>query len=226
MKYKAVLLDFDGTIADTTRLIVDSWQHTYRTLTGREGEEEFILSTFGETLRDSLQMAFPEHDVQEAVDVYKSYQMSLQESAWFLFPGIREMLRALKEQGYLVGVVTSRTGSTCRQGLASCGIEQYIDALVTCDDTTAHKPDPEPALIGLGQLRGQEGSGSPEGVLTAEEALFVGDTRFDIDCAHNAGIPAALVAWSATMKKEDPVQTWPAEYYLESPEQLVEILRG
>ena len=100
------------------------------------------------------------------------------------------------------------------------------DALVTCDDTTAHKPDPEPALIGLGQLRGQEGSGSPEGVLTAEEALFVGDTRFDIDCAHNAGIPAALVAWSATMKKEDPVQTWPAEYYLESPEQLVEILRG
>ena len=105
-------------------------------------------------------------------------------------------------------------------------IEQYIDALVTCDDTTAHKPDPEPALIGLGQLRGQEGSGSPEGVLTAEDALFVGDTRFDIDCAHNAGIPAALVAWSATMKKEDPVQTWPAEYYLESPEQLVEILRG
>jgi phosphoglycolate phosphatase-like HAD superfamily hydrolase len=97
--------------------------------------------------------------------------MSLQESAWFLFPGIREMLRALKEQGCLVGVVTSRTGSTCRQGLASCGIEQYIDALVTCDDTTAHKPDPEPALIGLDHLRAQVGSGLEEERLPAEQVL-------------------------------------------------------
>ena len=68
MKYKAVLLDFDGTIADTTRLIVDSWQHTYRTLTGREGEEEFILSTFGETLRDSLQYARLDDETVRAIE--------------------------------------------------------------------------------------------------------------------------------------------------------------
>ena len=215
MKYKAVLLDFDGTIADTTQLIVDSWQHTYQTLLGRDGDLAFILSTFGETLRNALREAFPDHDVEEAVEVYRNYQMELQQEAWYLFPEVESMLQDLKARGYLVGIVTSRTKSTCLQGLSSCGIDKYIDALVTCDDTTAHKPDPEPALIGLKALG-----------VAPEEALCVGDTRFDIDCAHNAGVDAALVAWSATMKLSDAAPGHEPEYYIQTPAHLIEIMEG
>lgn len=42
-----VLFDFDGTLMDTTDVIVGSWQHTFVTLTGRECDLERIYRTFG-----------------------------------------------------------------------------------------------------------------------------------------------------------------------------------
>ena len=62
-----VLFDFDGTLMDTTDVIVGSWQHTFVTLTGREGDLERIYRTFGEILRDSMVKMFPDNDPRAIV---------------------------------------------------------------------------------------------------------------------------------------------------------------
>ena len=62
-----IVFDFDGTVMDTNEVIIRSWQHTYRTLTGHEGELTYILSTFGEPLDLSMENAFPKVPVDESV---------------------------------------------------------------------------------------------------------------------------------------------------------------
>ena len=58
-KISTVLFDFDGTIMNTNQLILDSWQHTFRTLEGRERPVAEILSTFGEPLEETIRKVLP-----------------------------------------------------------------------------------------------------------------------------------------------------------------------
>ena len=46
MAYNTILFDFDGTLADTNGLVIESWQHVYRTLTGREADLPMIKATW------------------------------------------------------------------------------------------------------------------------------------------------------------------------------------
>lgn len=215
MTVKAVLFDFDGTVADTNQLVIDSWQHTYVTLEGEKHPVEKIVKTFGEPLRESMEKAFPDHDTDHVVDIYRDYQLNHDDRDLFMFPGIADLLKGLRNKGYKVGIVTSRTKDTTLRGLEHFGIGGYIDALVTCNDTTRHKPDPEPALIGLRQLD-----------VEACEALFVGDTMFDIRCAHNAGIRAVLVDWSLSVDEDDRQGPDRPEYVIKKADDLYEVLKS
>jgi pyrophosphatase PpaX len=70
--------------------------------------------------------------------------------------------------------------------------------LITPEDTDRHKPEPEPALAALQRL------GAPP-----REALFIGDSSFDIECGSRAGIDTALVTWSHNDTGAFPVKpTW------------------
>ena len=114
-----VLFDFDGTLMDTTDVIVGSWQHTFMTLTGREGDLERIYRTFGEILRDSMVKMFPENDPDEAVEIYRSYHRNNFGERIKVFTGMKERLAELKARGLKTAVVTSRAGVTTVEGLES-----------------------------------------------------------------------------------------------------------
>jgi pyrophosphatase PpaX len=215
MAVKAVIFDFDGTVADTNQLVIDSWQHTYKTVKGELHPVEKIVKTFGEPLRESMRKAFPERDTDEVVEIYRDYQLNRDHRELQLFPGIRELLEGLRDRGYKVGIVTSRTKDTTLRGLRRFGIEGLIDSLVTCNDTTKHKPDPEPALIGLQELD-----------VKADEAVFVGDTMFDMGCAHNAGIKAVMVGWTLSVDQEEMSGDDGPEYIIEKADDLYEVLKS
>ena len=59
-KTDTVLFDFDGTIMDTNGMILGSWQHTFRTLTGSETDPDMLVRTFGEPLEKTMARFFPE----------------------------------------------------------------------------------------------------------------------------------------------------------------------
>ena len=98
-------------------------------------------------------------------------------------------------------------------GLRKFGLEDDFDAIVTADDTTKHKPDPEPVLITLEKLGAKP-----------EEALMIGDSMFDIKCAHNAGVKAVLVGWAEAVSEEDLNGPDRPEYFIEKAEDLFEIV--
>lgn len=211
---KYLVFDFDGTIINTNEVIIASWQATWEKFLGYRESREVIKDTFGETLKYTASVRFPEVPVNEVIDYYREYQNSHCDELVFVFDGMEDMLRKLKEHGFKMAIATSRTREGTFKYLNQFGIADYFDVVVSMDDVTNHKPNPETCLVALEKLGG-----------TPEEALMFGDTRFDIGCAINAGVDSVLVGWGevTTVEKLEEIGYKPT-HYVETIEDVYRIL--
>ena len=214
-KINTVLFDFDGTIMDTNTVILQSWQHTFRTVEGKERPEEKIFETFGEPLYLTMEKVLPQIPVEEGVEIYRSYHYDNFTELIEIFPGILELLEELKARGIKTGIVTSRLRHTTDLGLQKYDMEKYFDVIITCDDTDKFKPDPEPVNIAMERLGSKP-----------EETIMVGDSKFDILSAKGAGAKSALVSWAIAITEEDKTGDNAPDYILETAGTLLDILEG
>ena len=214
-KIGTVLFDFDGTVMDTNDVILKSWQHAFRQILGKTADEGRLLKTFGEPLKMTMKNFFggDEEQVERNVEIYRSYQRDHYLDLISLFPGVREMLEEVKSAGFKTALVTSRLKPTTYDGLRKFGIEAFFDCIITADDVTKHKPDPQPVFRALEALGSAAGS-----------ALMLGDTRQDILAAKNAGVASVLVEWSMALPKETAVGELEPSYFLGSPRELINLI--
>jgi len=212
-KINTILFDFDGTVMDTNDVILQSWQHTFRTFEGKERPEEEIVKTFGEPLFITMGKVLPQIKVEDGVAIYRGYHYDNFQDLIEVFPGIIALLRSLKEKGYKLGLVTSRLLETTRLGLEKYEMEKYFDAIVTFEDTDKHKPDPDPVNVALSKLDSKP-----------DETIMLGDSMFDILCARNAGVKSVLVGWALAVCEEDKCGPDAPDYVIENAEDLFEIL--
>ena len=209
-----VLFDFDGTLVNTNDLIIASWQYTYKHYLGHEVSLEHIVASFGEVLPLTMAREFPDVDVDEACNVYRDYQLHVAEEMIKTFEGIPDLLKELNARGYRVAIVTSRTRESALRYLDMLEISGYFEDLVTCDDTNKHKPDPEPILVCLRKLG-----------VSADEAVMVGDSPFDMKCANNAGVKSVLVDWRITDSEKAVISDAVVDYEIATPMDLIDVLR-
>ncbi|MDD4200981.1 MAG: HAD-IA family hydrolase [Eubacteriales bacterium] len=209
-----LVFDFDGTLMDTNNVIIQSWQHTYRTLTGHEGDLNYILSTFGEPLELSLKNAFPDVISEESVNIYRTWHKENYFDMIKLFPGITEMLQEAKDRGYKLGIATSRVEATLYQGLEKYDLTDMFDEIVTIEEVKKHKPDPECLFRVLEKINS-----------LPQSAAMIGDSRLDMMCARNAGTKAILVGWSLSLagkKIQDFPEVEVPDHIIETPMELFE----
>ena len=214
-KVNTIMFDFDGTIMDTNDIILNSWNYTFNVLRGHDADRDLMLEHFGEPLELSMKKFFDaEGDtVKEYIDIYRSYQTDNFVNDIKLFPGVPEMLESLKNAGYTLALVTSRLKHTTMQGVEKFGLERYFDVVITANDCTKHKPDPQPINITLEKL-GKK----------AEEAVMVGDTVMDLDCAKNAGVMSVLVGWSMALPPEKVTKNDAPDYILRNAADMLPFL--
>ncbi len=115
------------------------------------------------------------------------------------FPGIEESLARLRSAGIKVAVVTSKRRSSVEMALKALpSLDLFVDRFVTLEDTTEHKPHPEPLLKGLELV----------GNVPKDQAVYVGDSPFDVQAAKAAGLRSVAVSWGAfsedTLRQADP----------------------
>lgn len=198
MKIRAVLYDFDGTLADTTELIMRSYRHTMDTHLGAAPQDDEWLSGFGMTLEAQIaRFARSPAEAEAMLDTYRRYQRTHHDTMVAPFPGTLETLEALRRRGIRLAIVTSKHREGALRGMDLCGIVDHFPVVVTPEDVASPKPHPEPVLFALERLG-----------VRAEEAVFVGDSPHDVASGRAAGTRTAGALWGpfprAALEREGP----------------------
>lgn len=205
-----VIFDFDGTLANTSDLIINSFQCIYKKFHGEEKTIEHIEASFGEPLKTTIERDFIE-PYDEVVKDYRAYQFDRFDEEVKLFPNTIETLKELKKIGIKMGIVTSRLRNTTDHALKLFDIEEFFQVTVPADEVLNHKPHPEPLLKALNILKSKP-----------EETIFVGDSIFDIGCAQNAKVIPILVGWHNNSQKI--AKEYEVKYIINDMKEIIDIL--
>jgi pyrophosphatase PpaX len=213
---QAILFDLDGTLIDTTDLILRCFDHTWQSVCGIRHSREALLMTFGIPLREAMRKLLAEAGsslpadetsptetsrqnelVESLLDTYRAFNFANHDSIARPFASTQQVISTLCGRGYAIGVVTSKGRDLALRGLKLCAIDTFVRQAVYLEDTTIHKPRPEPILAALEKLQIQPG-----------QAVYVGDSFHDMAAGRAAGVKTIAAAWGpmprAELEREQP----------------------
>lgn len=205
--YNYIIFDIDGTILDTEIAVLSSLQKLVYTELNKNlsfDELRFALGIPGEVTLDRL-------GITNLFDSNLKWNRYLKEYFHHVkvFDGIKDTLVKLNKIGISTGIVTSKTKEEFINDFIPFGLINYFKLVVCADDTEKHKPNPEPILKFI-ELSGADKS----------KTIYIGDTKYDMDCAFGAGIDFALALWGA--KSSVGIN---ANYTFENPKQILELIK-
>ena len=197
-RFDLVVFDWDGTLFDSTALIVHSIQAACRDLGLPVPDNERASWVIGLSLHGAMKHAVPDiapEQIPLMVDRYRFHYLSRQHDLT-LFPGVLDMLHALKQRHHWLAVATGKSRAGLDEALHAVELRGVFDGTRTADETRS-KPDPQM----LHELMRQFG-------VEPHRTLMIGDTTHDLQLAANAGAPSIAVAYGAHS---------PAEFATHSP---------
>ncbi|MCM1032377.1 MAG: HAD family phosphatase [Odoribacter sp.] len=148
MSLKAVLFDLDGVLIDTEGIYTDFWNAVDRRFP--TGIEDFALKIKGSTLPSILERYFDPSTHDEILLMLREQEENM---AYRLFDGAESLLKSLHDAGILTAIVTSSNRPKMDVVFSHLpALARYTSALVTDEDVTASKPDPQGYLIGASRL--------------------------------------------------------------------------
>jgi pyrophosphatase PpaX len=202
------LFDLDGTLIDSIELILRSYRHTMRLHRGHEPPDDVWMDGLGTPLWVQFrQFTEDPAEIEAMVATYRAYNLAHHDEMVRPYAGVVEAVLALRDQGKTLGLVTSKMRSGAVRGLKVAGLEDAFQVIVGADEVTHPKPHPEPVLVALGRL------GAP-----AAGAVFVGDSRHDVECGRAAGVKTAAVLWGPFDRAH--LEDLEPDYWLETPSDL------
>lgn len=202
----ALLFDLDGTLIDTTDLVLQCFQHSWETVCGFTHSREALIQTFGTPLREAMNGLLAsgsdlnngsgradDHGdtLEQLLAEYRSFNTANHDRLARPFAGADEVLAELRRRGYLLGVVTSKSRELGLRGLRLCSLDGLIDSAVFLEDTAIHKPNPDPILAALERLSAP-----------SCESAYVGDSCHDIAAGLAAGVWTVAALWGPAPRVE------------------------
>ncbi|MFA5944469.1 MAG: HAD family hydrolase [Candidatus Thermoplasmatota archaeon] len=192
MAPRAVLWDLDGTLLDSKRSI----RETMNQVLAERGLPAFtrdeLEALIGHPLRHILGTKTTDTALVEAMT--HRYREAYNESGWVtvrIAEGLESLIAALRAEGILMAVVTSKGQHETEVLLGDLGVAHLFDAVVGDDDLRPLKPDPAPVREALALLGG----------VPANRAVMIGDTTFDVGAAKGAGVACVGVLWGTHDRK-------------------------
>ncbi|MFA9275413.1 MAG: HAD-IIIA family hydrolase [Candidatus Aquirickettsiella gammari] len=182
-----IVFDWDGTLMDSTATIVKCIQAAARDLQLPVPDDQAAAHVIGLALADAMQAVLPDIDPKlypKMVERYR-YHYLVRDHELPLFPGVREMLSDLAQQGYFLAVATGKSRVGLNRAMNSANVLSMFDA-TRCADETFSKPHPA-MLQELTRELGQD----------MQRTLMIGDTTHDLLMAANAGAAAVAVEYGA-----------------------------
>jgi len=181
----AILFDLDGTLADSVELILGAFRHTFNTHLGSVPADQAWIAGMGTPLSSQIRaLVADEALIEPMTATYRDWQNQHHDALLREFEGVRETLSILHDRGHEMALVTSKATEAAKRALRLIGIDALLSQVVGLDSTTSHKPNPEPVLHALAQLRRDP-----------RDAIFVGDSPHDIAAGNAAGVFTVAALW-------------------------------
>lgn len=206
---KAVIFDFDGTLANTLPLCYESFRGAVKELVGREPSNEEIEQCFGPDDLGVIRLLIPQHPElhEKGRELFLQYYATRHtELADKAYPGVEKVLKALIDKGIRIAMVTGKAKESTEISLKHYGLESYFSRIGTGSPDGGIKPQKIKEVL-------------REMGLSASEALYVGDALSDIDACKQVPIRIASVGWGEGVNLE-AMKAKNADYILRRIEDL------
>jgi phosphoglycolate phosphatase len=213
---RALLFDFDFTLAESSAGAIECVNHALVQLGLPAAEKEAIRRCVAYPLPEVLARLTGIEDPHLAAVFSHAFIRRADEvmaSLTTLFPGVVEALGELRQQGFRLGIVSTKYRYRIETILAHHGAHDLVDAIIGGDDVREHKPAAEPLLRMLHRLQ-----------LRPEEAIYCGDHPVDAECAAAAEVPFVAILSGPSFLAE--FENWPRLAVFHSVREIPEWIAG
>lgn len=187
LRFDLIAFDWDGTLYDSTRLIVRCIQAAVIDVGGAKPSENDAAWVIGLGLAEALARAAPDVPKEKYAELgarYRYHYLQHQDDL-VLFDGVLQMIDALRARGHKLTVATGKSRRGLNEALKSVALRDRFDASRTADETFG-KPHPRMLLELMEELE-----------VPPERTLMIGDTTHDLQLALNAGCASVGVSYGA-----------------------------
>lgn len=214
MKYKVVIWDLDGTLLDTLQDLANATNYALKTWGLPERNIDEIRQFVGNGVRMLVTRAVPQGEehphFEEIFDTFRKYYVEHCQENTGLYPGIAETLVALKERGVRMAVVSNKLQSGVTE-LYDYWFKDTIEVAIGEREGISRKPARDMVDIALNELG-----------VSADDAVYVGDSDVDVMTAKNSGLPCISVLWG--FRTKDFLMEHGANLFVSRPEEILEII--
>ena len=185
---KLVIFDWDGTLFDSIDKICQSMLHAGELTNAPKRHHDDVKNIIGLSLDNAVKVIWPELPVEHLdsiVEHYKRLYVARDQVPPESYEGVIDTLNALQENGIKMAVATGKTRRGLDRVMTLTDTTDFFDAS-RCADETVSKPDPLMLNEILEELN-----------VSVDDAIMVGDTEYDLNMAHNAGMKSIGVTYGA-----------------------------
>lgn len=202
----AIFFDLDGTLVDSSIGIHNAFTHTFKELGVPSPDAKTIRGFMGPPLESSFATCLPKDQISEAVQIYRSYYKEKGIHEAQLFPQIVDLLEKLSSN-YPLYITTTKNTPTAQDMTKNLEIYHFFDSIYGSSPKAPHKADVIRQALQAHQL-------------APEQAIIIGDTKFDMLGAQETGIQKLAVTWGFGDKAD--LLNYHPDYIAHKPLQVLE----
>ncbi|MEH7238014.1 HAD family hydrolase [Bacillus sp. JJ1562] len=181
---KAIIFDFDGTLADTLPVCFYAFQAVFKEFDNTEVTPDEIKAMFGPSETGIIRENLNDSNHDKAIELYYEKYSEKHQDLVLENKEINDLLLLLKREGYKLGIVTGKASRSLLISLDCLNMNDIFDVIITGDDVTIPKPHPEGINKALAQLN-----------IKNTDAIFLGDSDADILAGKQANVHTIGVQW-------------------------------
>lgn len=192
-KYKYIIFDLDGTLSDSKEGITKSVQYALGKVGIIEENLDNLLHFVGPPMVEEYMKSYgmSEEKAYETLDYYRERYVPIGIHETQLYPGIIDILEAIKQKGLRIGMATSKPEGMAEEVARYLEIKDYFD-IICGADLHGSRQTKEDVLNKLFENSNFE----------KEESVLIGDTKFDMEGANKMGIDSLGVSWGTGTREE------------------------
>lgn len=182
-----VIFDLDGTLLDTLDDLCNSVNYSLRTNNFPERSLAEVRTFVGNGIRLLIERSVPEGTSKELIDktfeCFKTYYAVHCNDKTKTYPGVMDMLKELKKNGYKIAVLSNKAQYAVTK-LCDIYFNNLLDDAVGARENVAKKPSPDALYIC-----------AENNNINLNNVIYVGDSDVDVATANNAGVKGIAVTW-------------------------------